>query len=521
MSIIDQISAEEKEMMVQYIEKYALGGSSMKAPIEHILRYWAEAKENSGLYQLLNNQLVISKSFCVEKDKSAITKELAELTEYGEGQTFVDRIYDAVANRDGVSKAFDIISIFRTDNLIDNKYTGQPLVLWQKDDKPFHINPGIKTMKAIKKIAETYDIPNFEEFRIRHSQILNEKYLKGTVYLSIHPFDYMTMSDNDCNWSSCMHWPDEGDYRLGTVEMMNSPFVVEAYTAPLEWNFNPVGDCCWNNKHWRELFIVNSDMVFGVKGYPYWNRPLEAMVLTWIKELAEKNLGWTYNNELQKVNYKSCHTSWYMNEKKYRVTFTTDHMYNDIYSEHYGYFNPEMEQDRYVHYSGYAECMSCGDIIDDSDHPHNALACDDCKPYRYCSECGRMIREGEEVFIVDGYEYCEDCYYNLPSDDITGEIHSPNCMTEVLLGYHNTPVKHDESQSRFYTSRKYYLYIHYDVYDDLKEQGLIHSSPEYTGFELINIEDLNRDTVYDLLDRYYHLENDLIKLGFTEDEIHN
>ena len=37
------------------------------------------------------------------------------------------------------------------------------------------------------------------------------------------------MSDNNSGWESCMSWRNNGCYRRGTVEMMNSPYVIVAY----------------------------------------------------------------------------------------------------------------------------------------------------------------------------------------------------------------------------------------------------------------------------------------------------
>ena len=74
-------------------------------------------------------------------------------------------------------------------------------------------------------------LEEFEDFRIKHSRILSEKEFIGRLSLSIHPLDFMTMSDNDSDWSSCMSWRTCGSYRRGTVEMMNSPCVVVAYLS--------------------------------------------------------------------------------------------------------------------------------------------------------------------------------------------------------------------------------------------------------------------------------------------------
>ena len=76
-------------------------------------------------------------------------------------------------------------------------------------------------MRVLSKIATAYNLPGFEDFRIAQSLVTNQANLKGYITLSIHPLDYMTMSDNNCGWDSCMSWQEEGCYRQGTVEMMN------------------------------------------------------------------------------------------------------------------------------------------------------------------------------------------------------------------------------------------------------------------------------------------------------------
>ena len=112
----------------------------------------------------------------------------------------------------------DLICSF---TLVDNKYTGEAFTIELKDGKQYVVSKGCKPMKALAKIAEAYDIDGFEDFRICHSLVHNQKKIAGDITLSIHPFDYWTMSDNDCDWDSCMNWTNFGGYRQGTIEMMN------------------------------------------------------------------------------------------------------------------------------------------------------------------------------------------------------------------------------------------------------------------------------------------------------------
>ena len=75
----------------------------------------------------------------------------------------------------------------------------------------------------------------------------------------------MTMSDNANNWSSCMRWTDRsggvdhGDYCAGTLECMNSPYIIIAYLHNPKHSFElslyDCNDWQWNSKQWRELFI--------------------------------------------------------------------------------------------------------------------------------------------------------------------------------------------------------------------------------------------------------------------------
>ena len=90
------------------------------------------------------------------------------------------------------------------------------------------------------------------------------------------------MSDNNEDWESCMSWTQGGEYRVGTIEMMNSPYVIVAYLKShhnLEWADN------WNSKKWRELYICSNDFVRSITGYPYKDEKITKLVLEKIREL--------------------------------------------------------------------------------------------------------------------------------------------------------------------------------------------------------------------------------------------
>ena len=78
------------------------------------------------------------------------------------------------------------------------------------------------------------------------------------------------MSTNDYNWNSCMDWTGSGEYRRGTVEMMNSPMVICAYLKSdvQQMHFNGYE---WPSKKWRAWIVVNKDAILCNRNYPYTN----------------------------------------------------------------------------------------------------------------------------------------------------------------------------------------------------------------------------------------------------------
>ena len=299
-------------------------------------------------------------------------------------------------------------------------------------------------MKALGKIASAYglNMSNFEDFRIKVSQILNQKVLKGNLCLSIHPLDYVTMSDNNSDWSSCMSWMDNGCYRQGTVEMMNSPMVIVAYLTASE----PMDVCGleWNNKKWRELMIVNKDLITNIKSYPYFNSNLTKAALSLLRELAAKNLPeWNFDETLRKYEPNEYV---YVDDYKLMIYPSSNAMYNDFLNDPYmnaAYFNKDLycyanaDDDGYIrvcfNYSGKSECMGCGREADFYDNEGHLMG-ECCDTVVFCSICGESYRDEDELTCVDGRLLCPDCFDdNVAQDAITGENHLTRNLTPIRL----------------------------------------------------------------------------------------
>lgn len=437
MNLFEVIPENEKKMMDAYINAYALQGRDRTASLEYLMRGWAEMKDDY-LYRLLGNKLILEKPFSFSEPIEYIEDRMAHVL--SSNYPFIEALRSFTNGWSDEEKRITCINCPRwyleditgTYTLSKNRFE-HPLTLMvtnpEGEAKKFSVQKGSKVVPFIGKLVKWLGIDaGFEKFRIDHSMALNTSRLEGTLCLSIHPLDYMTMSDNESNWSSCMSWQDCGCYRAGTVEMMNSGMVLVGYFKSKSENMPmPSQSGEWNSKKWRELFIVNPELIMDIKSYPYENDELTLGCLNWIRELVEKNIGWT--------NFKEKYSKWDpddgWNFGGYEsVQFDTNFMYNDIeeaYTRHFYYVtNGDHSGERlYCGYSGDFICMACGEYgHPDDDGEGSSLVCEDCAPEKfYCEKCGHWEYDLEDMHYINGYYYCDSCYEDMPDDPFNeGEV---------------------------------------------------------------------------------------------------
>ena len=422
--MLKTITETEHQLIRHYRSRYALANDSNTpfVPNELLLRFWEDEK-SKYLWELFKHQLILSKPVKVKMEEKAMFYPIDHLVNE---HPFV-RLFNRTIDRERMSPNYDHSWLFDTNALITNLTKASGRIV--KGDKEVCWAEGQKTMRVIAKIVKEFDIDEpyanhitaFEDFRRKHSQILNTKTLTGELCLSIHPLDYITMSMNDSNWHSCMDW-DDGDYRQGTVEMMNSPTVVVAYLKSSK-GMKVVDDLVWNNKKWRELFIVTPDMVAGVKGYPYQSHELENVIFEWIDELMCKLNPKTSMTKIVNVDSRIAHLP---GNKTIHIECEIGAMYPDFDSNTIrARFSLDEQRDYvWVKYSGESQCMWCGQADDfiEGEYEHSLL-CSSCRnePDSTCQWCGDSYWE-HELTYVDGSYLCPYCLEHDTVDDLfTGE----------------------------------------------------------------------------------------------------
>lgn len=260
----------------------------------------------------------------------------------------------------------------------------------------------------------------YEAFRIDLSKIIQQKEFKGTLCLSVHPLDYITMSDNMENWSSCMSWYENGCYRAGTLEMMASPIVLVGYIKSKNHTIE-FGKYQWNSKIWRSLFIVNENIITEVKSYPFYNGAISKAAIEWIAELAGPKFSEAPLLESTEEDMDGDdHCLIFANNKKDiylpKIYFTTNRMYNDMALQRHYYAKASLdfisksnEYPNYViQYGEVAPCLECGEEIALS----GQLLCGECGNYLKCSKCGEYLDpERDDIcYGEDGTPYCDCCW---------------------------------------------------------------------------------------------------------------
>ena len=387
---------------------------------DYLLRFWREAKDEY-LKTLLGNELILSKKVTYELNHEELVEQFEQLAE--QHQEFYHSLYDALHEALNPSDE-DFFNAVRSwgsaESLISNHV--ERSISATINGTLLKINAGEKIMRALRKICAALNLSSdFEQLRQQHAQILGQKTITGTLCLSIHPLDYATASDNANGWSSCMSWQEDGCYRLGTVEMMNSPSVICAYLSSnvQEMSFS---NYTWPSKKWRAWIVVTKDAILCNRNYPFDSDDLSKECIKWVAQLANQNLNWDFSH-----NITTCAD---LEERGIKLSYRTNFMYNDFRSDMWATVRSDLPKGHYrINYSGVANCMNCGEEISFyGAQDSSTLCCDGCNDVCYCSECNCAIRQGDEEYYIGPNDeiLCPDCY----SQIIT---HCEICDTDIYV----------------------------------------------------------------------------------------
>lgn len=430
--------------------------------IDFLLRYWNHNKQE--LFDIMGQNLQIFKK--VDMDVTAETAALEKNQEFDYYNSALAEILRRIFSlgRDYQEKALEDFYYGVTCNKIASPYLFNSAGLTEKIiieseaevGKKLVIHPETKLTKALKMIIKFFDIGDEKRIFNNNEETVDEIYEKacieisrltqnqikkinGTFLFSIHPLDYLTMSDNSKNWSTCMSWRNGGEYRIGTVEMMNSPVVVEVAYLEEPSRFT-INGSYWTDKKWRTQLIVTPGFISTIKSYPYSCPQFEKYAIAEMAKMCNNY----YKEQIFDIN--NIQTADRNNPLPYICE--TKCMYNDIYlATHYYYYNKKVAdsafdaqrkqypknfyydaESKVICYSGETECMCCGREIKYVDETGN-IFCEDClileeREAIFCADCGKYLEpEVDQIITLSNGEKlcyecaCESCYYDEYNDE--------------------------------------------------------------------------------------------------------
>jgi len=389
------------------------------ASAERLLEDWSKNKKH--FFTKFGNQTIIS----TEEISLDVVDEYAIANDFNK---FMNRISDYCDSKFQAEciKSFLQIAVGRQGfkgNIVNSNWSSKPIELFcdvnlDCDEPIYSVNKGTKFSRALRNFFDLKgEDKDEQEMRLKGLQDLYSTFRqkfssksKGKLFLSIHPLDYITISDNNHNWSSCHNFYD-GEYRIGNLNYMADKTTLVAYFCTddkFDENLCILPNTKWNSKRWRVL--VHLQEIDG-KLVIIYNRqyPFKSDVL--IKEL----------DKLLVEIYKTSAPSTFMeygdnrlNNKRLYRTGEGACQYVDIGKGNNCFVriaNEYLEDETLIPIMVIGEpvyCIKCGENIT---YRGDSGYCDFCTDEWYCENCEGTYSRDDMIYIESEDRYiCYDCY---------------------------------------------------------------------------------------------------------------
>ena len=310
------------------------------------------------------------------------------------------------------------------------------------------IKAGYKVVKAFKYFIE--DKVELRKLQDMASQIIQEDKFHGKISISIHPLDYLSVSENTSGWRSC-HALD-GEYRSGNLNYMADKTTLICYISKSDsWDEklpNFPEDVPWNSKTWRTFLYVSEDksMMLASKGYPFdldpaLNALLEEVLpesglldyephttwIPWSKTALDYFNGIdggeiSLSNKLIPMGHAclpmedfvfSCENALFYNDI---LRYNTEFKYTYKVRNRFGRRTIQTSRRTKFNIGEPVKCLCCNnDVIEIPESPYCVDCeieygnCDNEDYIGYCERCGTRALTDNLYWVNDEYYYCEYC----------------------------------------------------------------------------------------------------------------
>lgn len=332
---------------------------------------------------------------------------------------------------------------------------------------------GVKVGKSIKRFYEKFYGSELDEghkntllkIQMIMSNAQQKSKVKGDLYLSVHPLDFLTISTNNHNWVSCHalnHCYSAGNFAYMQDSSTCVAYLLTPGNEQVQLQKLPKG-CLWNDKSWRMLMFLSEDKKFAAAGrhYPFEVLELEkevALALVPCRNMWRSNAPeyvrklalfdrmcaadndadcYYFNDRDRKINLGyQLHTIGEIiilneNRPNEEPRFYCDVLDSSAYNPRFYYSNKgEYEGDYipriFIGKNG-CGCICCGS--DASCQSYGLPFCKECfedsdktdiaEDWWTCCACGFQAHEDETQYMTDadGCIYCSECYVDDEEDE--------------------------------------------------------------------------------------------------------
>lgn len=384
--------------------------------VDNIFNKWAENKEK--IFHLLGNQLI--------KNCGKIKINLPDKMRENKLTNFLDYLYNHTYS------IYKSTLITLCDPIISDVYNNKIKIDIPLDDGRV-IPKGMKLNRAFGYFIQDKNL--LTHIQDQYSIFLQDLKLEGELCISIHPLDFLSVSENNSNWRSC-HSLD-GDYRAGNLAYMSDNCTFVAYIkTPKDTNISRFGDVEWNNKIWRCLFFLNEDntALFAGRQYPRnlelepLNEILNILDIENLKEWKKcsdipgiLNKVWSknklfYNDLLNSSYYTDPYIATTISTKYEMKDFTIGEDVGCLYCGETIKHGSSVFCEEHIGLENKIICEYCGDYVyeDEAEYVDGyGYVCKCCLEDHFviCENCGKIIHNDDAYYNEEtGMYYCEDCY---------------------------------------------------------------------------------------------------------------
>ena len=372
---------------------------------------------------------------------AVVQNQKITMTEFGGMEI---EISELPPNSIGMSEIYQLMKgfFFNVENLLENKCPFLEIaskILFTRNNETIAIDKDTKLTKTLKKFSKWYGAKfekDADNYILEYSKIMNQKLNDEiTLVYSIHPLDYLTMSDNNNGWSSCLSAMTRGCYSTGILEMLNSSSTIVCY---IESDSQTMYQGFWNSKTWRELIIIAPEILVALTGYPNHNPALNGQSIAALRPIVNERTSIKYDEQSYRRYGGVFGTVPKGKTLKPYIELDCNFMYKDFCQKsnqtsfafvNEGIFADYKDGDTInINFAGTVSCLECGKLWDEDEYGDetflpDSIFCRSCMKKSEgnedcveCHNCGRDLAYGGEQYTgLDNEIYCENCINDLES----------------------------------------------------------------------------------------------------------